>query len=472
MKSKRKTSIARKLITILVILGMITTLMCVLNLMAYSVLGSYNESLQKVILQLEDTSADAGSSAELTERIDYLMERIDIKISGTYIFDIILVVLALIITLVAIVISMRLIVVPTKKVSGTLREIIDSIRRDEGDLTVRIPVESNDEIGQLAMDINGFVELLQEYMVSIRKNADLMIDSSSIVTDKVSKMNNNVTSVSSATEEMAASMEEVSATIQELAGGSSEVNNQVQGISRNAEASVNTVEELKNRVESIRANVLSGKDTATGIISKIEGEMEVSVEECGNVTQIQKLTSGILDIASQTNLLALNASIEAARAGEAGKGFAVVAEEIRALADNCRQAANSIQDISNKVVTAVEQLVGNSKNMLSFMDGNVLKDYDSFADIMNQYQKDVSMLNEMFTGFARESASISKTMQKMHTGISEMAVTIDESANAVAAVASDATEMVMSMDEISNESDQNRAAAEEMLNGVRKFKKL
>ena len=309
-------------------------------------------------------------------------------------------------------------------------------------------------------------------MISIRKNADFMIESSSVVTDKVTNLNSNVTSVSSATEEMAASMEEVAATIQQLAGGSSEVNNQVQGISRNAESSVTTVEELKQRVETIRENVLSSKDTATKVISGMEGELEVSVEECANVTQIQELTSGILSIAGQTNLLALNASIEAARAGEAGKGFAVVAEEIRALADNCREAANSIQEISNKVVSAVEQLVDNSKNMLSFMDTNVLKDYDSFADIMNQYQKDVSMLNEMFSGFATESASISKTMQKMHSGISEIAVTIDESANAVAAVASDATEMVISMDEIHSESDQNRAAAEEMLNGVKKFKKL
>ena len=146
MKSKRKTSIGRRMIAILVGLGFITALMCILNVQAYKVLDSYNQSLQEQIVVLQ---RDAGSTEEITkaiEEIDYLMNRISIKIDGTYIFDVILVIVALLITAAAIFISLRLIVFPTKKVSRKLEELIESIQRGEGDLTIRIDAKSNDEV--------------------------------------------------------------------------------------------------------------------------------------------------------------------------------------------------------------------------------------------------------------------------------------------------------------------------------------
>ena len=152
------------------------------------------------------------------------------------------------------------------------------------------------------------------------------------------------------------------------------------------------------------------------MIENIQNELEVAVEESKSVGQIQVLTKGILDIAEQTNLLALNASIEAARAGEAGKGFTVVADEIRVLADNSQEAASGIQEISVLVMNAVEKLVENANEMLRFMEHNVVRDYDSFVEIMNQYQKDTEALNEMIAGFASEASGMANTMQKMNTG--------------------------------------------------------
>lgn len=168
----------------------------------------------------------------------------------------------------------------------------------------------------------------------------------------------------------------------------------------------------------------------------------------------------------------MNASIEAARAGEAGRGFAVVAEEIRDLAENCHQAANGIQEISVKVVSAVNKLVKNSQNMLEFMDSNVMKDYDSFVEIMEQYQKDTKVLSDIFYEFASESASMTDTMEKMNSNISEMATTIDESSNAVNLVAEDTSEVVMAMSEIQKETNNNHNIIEKMLDIVKRFKKL
>ena len=471
MKKERKSSVAGKLTAILVVLGLITALMCYANLAAYDVLGGYNEDLTKSVVALNELNPSA-EAAEQVEHIEWLMERIVIKIDGTYIFNIILVVAAVLVTVIAIVLAMRMVGTPTKKVSRALGEIVESIQNNEGDLTVRINIKSRDEIGQLSRDINAFVELLQENMLTMRDSADRMQTSMDIVTSKVEASNNSVTSVSSSTEELAASMEAVAATIQEIATGSTQVLQQAQGISGNADSGVEKVTDLQKRVSSMRSTVEESKQTTTSVIDTIETALESAVEESNSVVKIQELTQGILDIAGQTNLLALNASIEAARAGDAGRGFAVVAEQIRVLADDSQQAANSIQEISSVVISAVNKLVSNSKEMLAFMDSNVIKDYDSFVDIMSQYQKDTEMLNQLFTGFASEAADMARTMGTMSSSINDIATTVDESANAVTLVATDASELVAAMIDIQGETTTNREVSQEMITVVNRFKKL
>lgn len=472
MAKNKKSSIAKKVSGILIVLGAITTLMCVLNLMAYQVLRDFNVQLTEQILALEEHTDGTAEVAEIVEQVDYLMERIDIKIDGTYIFDIILVVIALAVAAVSIVVSFRMIVSPTRKVSNSLREIVHSIENNEGDLTIRAEAKSNDEIGQLAQDINGFVELLQGNMVTMRDSSEALRESMQTVLSKVEASNQSVTNVSSSTEELAASMEAVAATIQEIASGSNNVLAKAQGISKDADSGVGTVTELQGRVAQIREHVISSKETTASVMVNIQKELEVSVAESASVRQIQELTNGILDIAGQTNLLALNASIEAARAGEAGRGFAVVAEEIRNLADNSHQAANSIQQISGTVITAVNKLVETSKEMLTFMDTNVVKDYDTFVEIVNQYRKDAETFGKLFTEFAGEASEMEKTMQSVNAGINDIATTVDESANAVTVVATDAADLVEAMVDIQGETDRNHQISEDMIAVVQRFKKL
>lgn len=468
----KKSSIATSMIAIMVTLGLITALMCLLNIMAFDAMREYNNTLASEIHTYEAKSSGAPELDALAKDIDYVLERLEVRISGTLTFNVILVGISAVTTLVAIIVALRLIVIPTKKVSGKLEEIVQSIEKEEGDLTVRVEVKKNDEIGRLGRDINSFVELLQNNMIMMRSNADRMQESLVVVSREVDESNNSVTNVSSSTEELAASMEEVSATIQQIASGSEDVLSMVQGVTKEVASGADKVNELQKRVVTMRQNVLNSKSETTGVIEDIQVSLEASVKESNSVKQIQELTNDILSIAGQTNLLALNASIEAARAGEAGRGFAVVAEEIRVLADNSHQAANSIQEISNVVIDAVNKLVKNANEMLSFMDTNVLKDYDAFVEIMNQYQDDAEMLSQMFDVFAREANRMTETMEVMNTGVNDIATTIDESANAVSAVAADASELVSAMMEIQNETDNNRRVSEDLIGVVNRFKKL
>ena len=471
-KKKRRSSIARKMSVMLIILGIITWAMCFLNLMAFEVMRDFSTSLHSAVLQYEEQAGGTEEYAELVAEIEYLFEHMDIKIDGTYSFDLILGGVAIVVTVIAIIVAMRLIVKPTKHVSSKLEEVIESIKRNEGDLTIRATVKSRDEVGRLAGDINDFIEFLQEYMITMRDNADALQKSLEVVEGQVEESNTSVTNVSSATEQMAASMQEMSATIQEIANASTEVFDKVQDISQSADASAENIAQIQKRVEEMRNNVLTSKETTTNVIEDMQESLEASVRDSASVKQIQELTNDILSIASQTNLLALNASIEAARAGEAGKGFAVVAEEIRVLADNSQQTANNIQEISNIVIAAVGKLADNSKELLSFLDSTVMKDYDEFVDIMNQYNDDTEMLNQVFDDFAGKASDMESTMETMNTGINDIAVTVDESAKAVTTVAADASDMVSAMMDIQTETTNNKNIADQMITTVRKFKNL
>ena len=469
---KGKSSIGVKMVLILVVLGIITFLMCYLNLMAYDVLREYNQSLTEEIHGYKSMVENTAEMQNIASDIDFLMERMEIRISGTYIFDIILVVLAMIVTVFAIIVSRTMIVSPIKKVSGELEEIVEAIRNDNGDLTVRIKIKSNDEIGQMASDINAFLEVLQSYMIQMRDDSEVLMNSIDMINKETEESNKNIKNVSSSTEELAASMQEVSATIQQISNGSSQVVEKVQGMSTSVDEGVTMVTDIKVRAGSMREETITSKQSATGVFENMGKVLEVSVEESRSVGQIQNLTDDILSIASQTNLLALNASIEAARAGEAGKGFAVVADEIRVLAENSSNTANRIQEISNVVVTAVEQLSDNAKKMLEYVDKNVMKDYDAFVGIANQYQQDAEKMEEIFVEFATQANTMAEAMRFVDTNLANMATTIDESTIAVSTVAEDASDLVGAMMEIQNEVENNKKISEEMGAQVKRFKRL
>lgn len=469
---KKKQSIAKKMISIISGLGLLTVLMCVANVGALATISSYNEKLTDYVKQYEEAVENGDDGAELSEKVEYVLHKSEVRADGTYIFDLILVVIALIATIVTAIIAMRMIVTPVKKVSRELDEIVKGIEAQEGDLTARVSVRTHDEIGQLASGINEFIMVLQDCMSQMKKDAGTMMDSVDKVTLGVKDSKQSVTNVSSATEELAASMQEVSATVQQISEGSSGILLQVQGVSSDADSGLAVATDIKNRAETMREEIIAGKTKTTDVFAEIGKVLEESVKESRSVEQINELTGDILNIAGQTNLLALNASIEAARAGEAGKGFAVVADEIRVLADNSRETANSIQNISEIVIAAVEKLAKNAGDMLEFVDGNVMKDYDAFVEVVNQYQQDAEKMDEILSHFAEEAGVMANTMQGMNTGIHDIAIAVDESATAVTSVAMDASDLVTAMMDIQGETDNNKRVSTDMGTQVSRFKKL
>lgn len=469
-----KKSIGKKIIAMMAVLGIVMIAVCLMNVANLDIIESQSSTIAKDVIEYEEAvhadDEDAMVTAEAS--ISNALEKNKARIASVHFFNVGSVVVGLIVVLGSIIIVNRTIAKPAKNASNHLSGIVDKMTNNQGDLTQRIPVKSNDEIGQLVNGINGFMENLQNLMRKVQEESAKMIDSSNEVGNQVGESNRSALNVSAATEQLAASMQEIASTLDQIASGSTRILEQISSMSESADNGAEQMSSIKTRAQTMQKQTVESKAHSVEIFHEVGTVLQSAVEESRSVEKINELTGNILDIASQTNLLALNASIEAARAGEAGKGFAVVADEIRVLADNSRDTANDIQNISNLVIGAVEKLASNASKLLDYVNEGVMKDYDAIVDIVNQYQNDADVMSGILNEFAQQSSEITNTMKSMNEGINNISLTVDESAKGVTGVAEDASNLVNAISQIQVETENNQEISKSLQAEVGRFEKV
>ena len=426
------------------------------------------------ILSVKTPVEEAKNTYEelMTQKADYAMRHSEIRINGTVTFNYILMAVFVLIAAATTVNVSRTVVKPAKVSGASLKDITGKIDAREGDLTERIPVHTRDEIGQMASGINHFMEQLQGIIRKLKEESGNMERSVESVMGQVMDSNENVSNVSAAMEQMAASMEEISATLGQLATGSNEVLGEIQQMDSRVKDGVDLVQNIKEHANTMYRRTVEGKENTNSTIEEIRGSLRKALDDSRSVQQINEMTKEILAITSQTNLLSLNASIEAARVGEAGKGFAVVAGEIRALADSSAQTANNIQNISDIVTEAVERLARNAGEILEFIDKNVMKDYDDFVEVVEQYEKDADSVNEILSVFAVNTEDIHQTMEAMNSGISDISTVVEDNANGVTSVADNIVTLAAAIGEIQQETTGNQEISRRLNDEVSRFKQV
>lgn len=455
-------------------MGLLVILASILNSSALRYVADYNSSAADEVDKLEQ-AIEAGNQeavSEAKEQIDYYLERGIIRVDGTIIFDYSLLALSVIMVIVMGIYASKSIVKPVRSAHHQLSKIIDDMKEDKGNLTSRIEVKSNDEIGQLVDGLNSFIEQLQFLMQKIKNSSQYMLESADEVKNSVDESSKGAMNVSSAVQQMAASMEEISATLDQISHGSSEILNRAQSMQDSVASQTENVEQIQKRAQTMNLETIESKNSAQIIFESVGDTLKQAVDESRSVEKINELTGNILVIASQTNLLALNASIEAARAGEAGKGFAVVADEIRVLADNSRETANDIQNISRLVTDAVDKLANEATRMLEYVNGDVIRDYDNFVKIASQYEQDAREIQSILKEFSNQSTDIADTMNVMNRGLCDITRTVEENTNGISSVAEDVTVLVGAIATIKEESDNNQDIAGALEQEVNRFEKV
>ncbi|MCB8815042.1 methyl-accepting chemotaxis protein [Desulfosporosinus sp. SRJS8] len=161
------------------------------------------------------------------------------------------------------------------------------------------------------------------------------------------------------------------------------------------------------------------------------------------VNQISILSESIMQITAQTNLLALNAAIEAARAGGAGKGFSVVSEEIRKLAEQSKDTVIKIQDITVKVISAVDGLTNSANRLLQFMSADVHDDYSTMLNVADRYNEDAKFVDDLVSEFSSASEEILASMKEVFLTIDGVSKAAYEGAGATTNIAQEATDITL-----------------------------
>ncbi len=250
----------------------------------------------------------------------------------------------------------------------SIAEVLAGLAEQSGDLTKRLNVESKDEVGEMAIQFNSFMDSLQAMLLNVKD-----------VSEKVNMLSETLSSTS---QQVNASTEEISMIFQKMSAG---VTGQVKNAEYATEIIIDMVRSLKEAAtnaeqgasSSIKTSTLAKEgmdsskeavDRTTNIItvaaeiSRIVGLLGARSKEIGRIVDV------ITGISDQTNLLSLNAAIEAARAGESGRGFAVVAEEVRKLADSSSQAAKQIAVLIRTIQNETSQAVKSVKTATAAVD--------------------------------------------------------------------------------------------------------
>lgn len=372
----------------------------------------------------------------------------------------------------AIIVTTAEIAKPLERMKNELNEIVDGIKNNAGDLTKRVTTVGRDEIGQLGRGVNVFIDTLQEIMKQIKDSTDSLNNIVGNVISKVGTANDDSNNISAVMEELSASMEEVASTITNIETNTTDVDSDIVELDSSSQELLDYAVDMHKRAEELEHKAVANKQSTSDVVNEIIGKLQSAIEGSRSVERVNELTDEILNISSQTNLLALNASIEAARAGDAGRGFAVVASEISKLAESSRTAANNIQTINNMVVEAVKELTGSADQIVSYINDNILPDYDGFVNSGKQYNNDAVHVNVTVNSFNEMTSKIRKLMTEITDSIRGISTAIDESANGVSSAALNTGDVVKDIVAIASEMDNNKDIADMLDTQARRFTNL
>jgi len=291
---------------------------------------------------------------------------------------------------------------------------LDDIAAGEGDLTRRLTITSQDELGELAGSFNRFVDKIHGLVRQITEMTSQLTGLVNQVSDQANRSDQAMERQRHETDQVATAINEMSAAAQEVAKSAQNAAVAAQQTDEEGQAAkrvvAGSIEKIHALVDDIRSSGVS--------LDSLQKD----------VSSIVSVLGVIRSIAEQTNLLALNAAIEAARAGEAGRGFAVVADEVRALASRTQISTQEIQGMIDRLQAGTRSAVEAMRRSSEAGDGTSAQANEAGAslDTMAQLIATINSMNAQIASAAEEQTAVA---EEINRSVHQIAVAVDSVAD-------------------------------------------
>lgn len=373
----------------------------------------------------------------------------------------------ILIGIIAAVIISLLIAGSIAKPLGRVKNAIE--RASKGDLTAKVEVKSNDELGQIAESFNEMIKNIGQLIKNVKDSSNTVLASSN--------------SLAEVTEQTAVAVEEVAKTIEEIAKSTNEQAKDTEkgaintkDLADNIELVLKSTDSIENITKETDNLGKKGLDVVKTLIEKNNENSQAAMSVNDVIIKVDKsseeigvITQTISQIAEQTNLLALNAAIEAARAGESGRGFAVVAEEIRKLAEQSSSAADEIKElitnVQNQSKTAV-QTMERAKEIVFEQDETVRRTEKLFNQILDS----IKALTEKVTEIKAYNNDMERKKNEILDIISNISAVAEQNSAATQEASASTEEQLAAMENVSTSSNELKKLAENLQKAVDQFK--